>query len=88
MKTLILALLLLVVVSQSEALRCYCGGRKICSSKTETCYGTDQVCASIVFHFGKYQPEFSGCYSASNCRLMNQPGLITTSCCTTDLCNR
>ncbi|XP_008296713.1 toxin 3FTx-Oxy5-like [Stegastes partitus] len=86
MKTLILALLLLVVVSQSEALRCYCGGRKICSSKTETCYGTDQVCASIVFHFDATSAQ--GCYSASNCRLMNQPGLITTSCCTTDLCNR
>ncbi|AWP17756.1 putative ras-related protein Rab-5C-like [Scophthalmus maximus] len=49
MKPVILVLLVVLVVSHSEALRCYCGGRRQCSGNVETCRGSGYVCASVIF---------------------------------------
>ncbi|KAI4807501.1 hypothetical protein KUCAC02_027307 [Chaenocephalus aceratus] len=89
MKTVILALLVLVVVSQGEALRCYCGGTsKVCSSgRIETCHGFKQVCGSIVIHAGPHVSFFKSCMSADSCRQMSHSQVSSGSCCSQDLCN-
>ncbi|KAM9837966.1 uncharacterized protein ACBR49_018598 [Aulostomus maculatus] len=88
MKTVILLFLLLLVVSQGEALRCYCGGKKICSDPVETCYGSNNVCASVIIYAVTSPSYFQGCSTQNDCMMMNQPGISSASCCTTDLCNR
>ncbi|KAL7372953.1 hypothetical protein ABVT39_024491 [Epinephelus coioides] len=55
MKTVTLALVVLLVVSQGEALRCYCGGLTHCSSRIQTCSGSNKVCARITFKHGEYR---------------------------------
>lgn len=35
---------------QGEALRCYCGGKRRCSSPIETCITSDSVCISANFY--------------------------------------
>uniref|UniRef100_A0A3Q3BF95 Snake toxin/toxin-like domain-containing protein n=1 Tax=Kryptolebias marmoratus TaxID=37003 RepID=A0A3Q3BF95_KRYMA len=86
MKPVILAVLVLLLVSQNEALKCYCGGKRQCSNPIETCSGTDNVCASVIFHAPIYS-YFKGCYRRTDCLLLNQPGLISATCCGSDLCN-
>uniref|UniRef100_A0A3Q1BT88 UPAR/Ly6 domain-containing protein n=1 Tax=Amphiprion ocellaris TaxID=80972 RepID=A0A3Q1BT88_AMPOC len=81
MKTVIVALLVLVVVSQSEALRCYCGGLTRCSSSTQTCSGNANACANV--------NRFQSCYNYDDCmRLKQLPQAVYVNCCMTDLCNR
>ncbi|GLD74678.1 weak neurotoxin 6-like protein [Lates japonicus] len=47
MKLVILSLLVVLVVSQSEALRCNCGGIRNCpGGRVETCHDSDSVCIS------------------------------------------
>ncbi|KAG7507488.1 hypothetical protein JOB18_035596 [Solea senegalensis] len=67
MKTVIVALLVVLVVSHSEALRCNCGGRTNCpSSGTQTCSGSNKVC--INFRFTNTDlGYFRSCYSAFDC---------------------
>ncbi|XP_078019774.1 three-finger toxin A2-like isoform X2 [Epinephelus lanceolatus] len=85
MKTVILALVVLLVVSQGEALTCYCGGRKQCSESTETCTGSNEVCAIIVSqHDYSY---FQSCLDGSDCRRLIQSSDAFGVCCVTDLCN-
>ncbi|XP_061765657.1 toxin 3FTx-Oxy5-like [Nerophis ophidion] len=86
MKTVVLALLVVLVVSQGEALRCNCGGRRQCPGNVETCYGQANACASVVF----LVPSLSylkGCMKRTDCQIMNQPGITTAACCSSDLCN-
>ncbi|KAL7372536.1 hypothetical protein ABVT39_018057 [Epinephelus coioides] len=85
MKTVILALVVLLVVSQGEALRCYCGGRTDCSDRIQTCSGSNQVCAYIIFHHD--YSYFQSCYNEDDCRLLSQSPVTSGSCCSTDLCN-
>ncbi|KAG7507355.1 hypothetical protein JOB18_031482 [Solea senegalensis] len=87
MKTVIVVLLVGLVVSHSEALRCYCGGNSICSSSTQTCSGSNQVCISFVFS----QPGigyFKNCYKAFDCAKLINSALGFGRCCQTDLCNK
>uniref|UniRef100_A0A146UWL8 Lymphocyte antigen 6D n=1 Tax=Fundulus heteroclitus TaxID=8078 RepID=A0A146UWL8_FUNHE len=87
MKAVILALFVLLLISQNEALRCHCGGKRRCSSPIETCTTSDSVCISANF-YGVPQPfYFRGCYRESDCRKVSLPGMSTASCCRTDLCN-
>ncbi|XP_023123261.1 CD59 glycoprotein-like [Amphiprion ocellaris] len=89
MKTVIVALLVLVVVSQSEALRCYCGGLTRCSSSTQTCSGNANACASVVMTLGSNVNRFQSCYNYDDCmRLKQLPQAVYVNCCMTDLCNR
>ncbi|KAI9526370.1 hypothetical protein NQZ68_039978 [Dissostichus eleginoides] len=88
MKTMILALVVLVVVSQGEALMCHCGGTsKICSSRVETCNGFNQVCGSIVLRAGPHVSYFKSCMSADSCRQLSRSAVSSGSCCSRDLCN-
>uniref|UniRef100_A0A8C4F757 Uncharacterized protein n=1 Tax=Dicentrarchus labrax TaxID=13489 RepID=A0A8C4F757_DICLA len=88
MKTVILALFVLLAVSQSEGLRCNCGGLKQCSSPVETCYGSNNVCASVIIYAGSRPSYFKGCMTSNECMRMNHPGISSASCCRTDQCNR
>uniref|UniRef100_A0A3Q1FH01 UPAR/Ly6 domain-containing protein n=1 Tax=Acanthochromis polyacanthus TaxID=80966 RepID=A0A3Q1FH01_9TELE len=88
MKTVVLALLVLVVVSQSEALRCYCGGLRDCPNSIETCYGDANTCVSAIITAGSHVNRFKGCYRFRDCLVINRPPYSTASCCMTDLCNR
>ncbi|XP_059181304.1 CD59 glycoprotein-like [Centropristis striata] len=88
MKTVILALLVLLVVSQGEALRCYCGGTsKRCSSRVETCSGSNPVCASITLTAGPIVSYFQSCYRESDCRSLLRQSYASGRCCKSDLCN-
>uniref|UniRef100_A0A3Q3KDS5 UPAR/Ly6 domain-containing protein n=1 Tax=Monopterus albus TaxID=43700 RepID=A0A3Q3KDS5_MONAL len=88
MKTVILALLVVLVVSQSEALKCNCGGARRCpGGRIETCSPDSDVCISAIIYAGSSVTSFRGCYPSSGCVLLNQPGISSASCCRTDLCN-
>uniref|UniRef100_A0AAX7VCT4 UPAR/Ly6 domain-containing protein n=1 Tax=Astatotilapia calliptera TaxID=8154 RepID=A0AAX7VCT4_ASTCA len=124
MKTVIVAVLVLLVISQSEALKCYCGGLRHCPNSVETCHGFNNVCTSAIIYAGssKSKPSFGlvcrkknktklnqlqqmisyhlvflvstapryfkGCMKSNDCRIMNQPGVSSATCCSADLCNR
>ncbi|CAF91319.1 unnamed protein product [Tetraodon nigroviridis] len=89
MKTGILALLVVLAISQSEALKCHCGGTyKYCQDPVEICTGLNQVCASVLLTVGSRPSYFQSCMSQFNCAKLNQPGISTARCCTFDLCNR
>uniref|UniRef100_A0A8C6NPM7 Snake toxin/toxin-like domain-containing protein n=1 Tax=Nothobranchius furzeri TaxID=105023 RepID=A0A8C6NPM7_NOTFU len=88
MKTVVFAVLVFLLISQNEALKCYCGGKRQCPDRIETCIGSDSVCISASF-YGVPQPfYFKGCYRESDCVKVNMPGMSSASCCRTDLCNR
>ncbi|TKS89653.1 hypothetical protein D9C73_023781 [Collichthys lucidus] len=87
MKTVILALLVLVAVSQSEALKCNCGGLRRCPTRVETCWGSNKVCASVVIYAGSTTRYFKGCMGSRECMLMNRPGVSSARCCSRDRCN-
>uniref|UniRef100_A0A3Q0RN36 UPAR/Ly6 domain-containing protein n=1 Tax=Amphilophus citrinellus TaxID=61819 RepID=A0A3Q0RN36_AMPCI len=87
MKTVIVAVLVLLVVSQSEALKCNCGGLRYCPTSVETCVGSNNVCASVIIYAGSTPRYFKGCVKSTDCRLMNRPGISSATCCATDLCN-
>ncbi|XP_031698289.1 phospholipase A2 inhibitor and Ly6/PLAUR domain-containing protein [Anarrhichthys ocellatus] len=87
MKTVILALLVLVVVSQGEALRCNCGGTARCSQRVETCSGNNPVCASIILQAGSNVSYFKRCMKENDCRLLLISHSASGFCCSTDLCN-
>uniref|UniRef100_A0A3Q3B373 Snake toxin/toxin-like domain-containing protein n=1 Tax=Kryptolebias marmoratus TaxID=37003 RepID=A0A3Q3B373_KRYMA len=88
MRTVILAVLVFLLISQNEALRCYCGGKRRCSSSIETCVGSDSVCISASFYGVPNPFYFKGCYRERDCRTVNYPGISSASCCHSDLCNR
>ncbi|XP_045908547.1 sperm acrosome membrane-associated protein 4-like [Micropterus dolomieu] len=88
MKIVILALFVFLAVSQSEALKCYCGGLRRCPDRVETCPPSSDVCAGVIFTAGSTPSYFKGCMKARDCALLNQPGVSTASCCRGDLCNR
>ncbi|KAL7372155.1 hypothetical protein ABVT39_011101 [Epinephelus coioides] len=85
MKTVILALVVLLVVSQGEALVCWCGGTRSCSGRTETCRRSDNVCASVRYE-NSPRNNFHGCYQRDNCQKLNHPGVVSCGCCNTDRC--
>uniref|UniRef100_A0A3Q3B3E6 UPAR/Ly6 domain-containing protein n=1 Tax=Kryptolebias marmoratus TaxID=37003 RepID=A0A3Q3B3E6_KRYMA len=75
--------------AEDEALRCYCGGRKQCSSPIETCYyGSASVCIHVRLHnvVGQCGPPLTGCARSDACTIYDKPGNSVT-CCWTDLCN-
>uniref|UniRef100_A0A8C9ZC20 Uncharacterized protein n=1 Tax=Sander lucioperca TaxID=283035 RepID=A0A8C9ZC20_SANLU len=78
MKTVILAIVVLLVVSQAEALTCWCGGSRKCLGRTEVCTGSNNVCATM--------NNFHGCYTESSCRSLDRPGVASSKFCKTDLC--
>ncbi|XP_008296711.1 three finger toxin MALT0070C-like [Stegastes partitus] len=85
MKTVVLALSVLLAVSQSEALRCKCGGVNSCPKSVEECTGSNIFCATL--NLESNPNFFKGCMSQTECDAWNNPGVATISCCTTDLCN-
>ncbi|XP_047194365.1 muscarinic toxin 38 [Hippoglossus stenolepis] len=86
MKSVILALLVVLVVGHSEALKCNKCITSHCSRSTETCSGSDQVC--IFFRFdppgNRY---FQRCSSAAECQRFMHSRIGTGFCCSSDLCN-
>uniref|UniRef100_A0A3Q3MMR7 Snake toxin/toxin-like domain-containing protein n=1 Tax=Mastacembelus armatus TaxID=205130 RepID=A0A3Q3MMR7_9TELE len=88
MKTVLVALFLLVVVSQSEALKCYCGGARHCSDYIENCTPLTNACGSIIIYVGSRPTYSKGCMNMRDCAILNHPGISSASCCGTDLCNR
>uniref|UniRef100_A0A3Q2V230 Lymphocyte antigen 6D-like n=2 Tax=Haplochromini TaxID=319058 RepID=A0A3Q2V230_HAPBU len=90
MKTVMLAVLLLLAVSQSEALECHCGGQKFCSRPVETCSSSNDVCSTLVITSGTNAcwAASRGCLKSLACRILNRPPVMTASCCSSDLCNR
>ncbi|XP_078019773.1 uncharacterized protein LOC144459454 isoform X1 [Epinephelus lanceolatus] len=85
MKTVILALVVLLVVSQGEALKCLCGGRTRCPGRHQTCTGPNQVCAYFAYHFD--YGFIQRCNDADDCREALYYGQATVKCCKTNLCN-
>ncbi|KAM4623479.1 lymphocyte antigen 6D-like [Polymixia lowei] len=88
MKTVILAVLVLVAVGQGEGLRCNnCLGSG-CTNRVETCRNAYDVCARV-FYLPPMRPNyFKRCMKESDCRLLqSQPDLMTVTCCNMDLCN-
>uniref|UniRef100_A0A3Q0R9C6 Uncharacterized protein n=1 Tax=Amphilophus citrinellus TaxID=61819 RepID=A0A3Q0R9C6_AMPCI len=87
MKTVILTVLVLLAVSQSEALKCNCGGDRQCSGPVETCRSSNDVCFSLIINAGSMVKYSKGCMDASDCSFLNQPPLTISRCCRYDLCN-
>uniref|UniRef100_A0A8C4ELN5 Uncharacterized protein n=1 Tax=Dicentrarchus labrax TaxID=13489 RepID=A0A8C4ELN5_DICLA len=87
MKTVILALFVLLAVSQSEALKCNCGGLNKCSSPVETCYRSSDSCVTVIMYDESRPNFFKGCISSDLCTFMNRPGKSSSSCCRGDQCN-
>uniref|UniRef100_A0A8D3BE09 Uncharacterized protein n=1 Tax=Scophthalmus maximus TaxID=52904 RepID=A0A8D3BE09_SCOMX len=79
--TLILALLVGVVVSQSE-FTC-----TSCSGPVQTCHGPNGACASVIDYAGSSY-FFKGCMTSKECIILNRPGVSSASCCMCDQCNR
>ncbi|KAK7919542.1 hypothetical protein WMY93_010826 [Mugilogobius chulae] len=77
MKTSVVTILVLLLLSQNEALKCNCGGRNTCHGSVETCSGSDTFCGYIKFHIDNTYAK--RCMSAAECEIMNQPNLITTT---------
>ncbi|XP_068439562.1 three-finger toxin A2-like [Clinocottus analis] len=89
MKTVILALLVLVVVSQGEALRCYCGGSMICMVSQYDCVGASQVCAHVTHGATSSYTGFAqSCMHERECNRQRNRNVKADTCCSTDLCNR
>ncbi|XP_044194136.1 lymphocyte antigen 6D-like [Thunnus albacares] len=88
MKTVILALLVLLVISQGEALRCHCVRDRDCSGPIQTCTGPTDVCYFAV----AYIPDLTiarGCTPANECRTMRfSDHVVSSGCCRGDLCNK
>uniref|UniRef100_A0A7N6BMH1 UPAR/Ly6 domain-containing protein n=1 Tax=Anabas testudineus TaxID=64144 RepID=A0A7N6BMH1_ANATE len=87
MKTVILALLVLLVVNQNEGLRCYCGGNNICLNHIETCPDSANICGSIIIYAGPKPSHYTRCMSSSDCAAMTYRGISKCYGCGTDLCN-
>uniref|UniRef100_A0A3Q2Z4Y9 Snake toxin/toxin-like domain-containing protein n=1 Tax=Hippocampus comes TaxID=109280 RepID=A0A3Q2Z4Y9_HIPCM len=87
MKCVLVALLVFVIVSQGEALKCHCGGQYNCPGNEETCDADQIYCVSFTFSDGRYPSVVRGCSSFSDCRRLDSPGISTSSCCFSDLCN-
>uniref|UniRef100_A0A3Q1FJ16 Lymphocyte antigen 6D-like n=1 Tax=Acanthochromis polyacanthus TaxID=80966 RepID=A0A3Q1FJ16_9TELE len=85
MKTAVLTLLVLLAVSQSEALRCNCGGVNSCPNSVEECTGSNTFCGT--FNAASNPNYFKGCMSWTECSAWTNPAIATVSCCSTDLCN-
>uniref|UniRef100_A0A3Q1JBW4 UPAR/Ly6 domain-containing protein n=1 Tax=Anabas testudineus TaxID=64144 RepID=A0A3Q1JBW4_ANATE len=88
MKVVILALLALLVVSQSEGLKCYCGGDRQCSAPTEICRGSANVCGNLIIYVGSRPTHSRGCMSSMDCSILNKPGISSCRSCGFDLCNK
>ncbi|AWP17757.1 putative three finger toxin MALT0070C-like isoform 4 [Scophthalmus maximus] len=86
MKPVIFALLVALIVTNSVALRCHCGGRRQCLESVETCKGADDVCASIIFT-GPVPGYFQSCYPSFECQLLSSSSITQGFCCSKDLCN-
>ncbi|KAJ4940561.1 hypothetical protein JOQ06_026858 [Pogonophryne albipinna] len=89
MKTVILTLMVLVVVSQGEALMCHCSSiPAICPGSVETCE-LGEVCGSIAVGVGPSPYHMRRCMKADECmRLSNAGGAYSHGrCCSRDLCN-
>uniref|UniRef100_A0A4W6BLF3 UPAR/Ly6 domain-containing protein n=1 Tax=Lates calcarifer TaxID=8187 RepID=A0A4W6BLF3_LATCA len=87
MKLVILSLLVVLVVSQSEALKCHCGGDRSCpGGSVENCAAGGDVCIRAIL----FNPpsHFRGCYRSRDCQVINNMGIGSASCCRTDMCNR
>uniref|UniRef100_A0A667Z3S5 UPAR/Ly6 domain-containing protein n=1 Tax=Myripristis murdjan TaxID=586833 RepID=A0A667Z3S5_9TELE len=85
MKIAVLAFLLLLAVSHGEGLKCHCSGNSGCSGNVQTCYNSNDLCASVIIQAGVN--FFQRCMSREECRDMNRPP-VTVYCCGYDLCNR
>ncbi|KAG7506945.1 hypothetical protein JOB18_019486 [Solea senegalensis] len=86
MKTVIVALLVVLVVSHSEALRCNCAGKAPCAFSQQNCYGLNQVCARMTFN-PPGSGSFKSCYNARACANLISSGKASGRCCSSDLCN-
>ncbi|KAM9825466.1 bone morphogenetic protein receptor type-1A-like [Syngnathus typhle] len=88
MKTFLVALLVFVLVSQGEALKCYCGGRNNCPGNEEICTTSHHLCASVVYNDGTSPDYMKGCASYPECNFIkDEPSVASIYCCGTDLCN-
>lgn len=87
MKTVILALLVSLAVSEGDALICHCQ-QTTCTAPVETCvHGTDPVCAKILVS-GSSARIVKGCMSGlDDCLGLHYPPYYFAMCCSTDLCN-
>ncbi|XP_063063776.1 CD59B glycoprotein-like [Engraulis encrasicolus] len=90
MKTLLVAVLLMLAVANALALQCrHCvpstpGAR--CTVTTETCRSDMDACVAAVFTSPPYS-YFQRCIKMSDCMLLQMSPYIKANCCQTDLCN-
>ncbi|RVE59441.1 hypothetical protein OJAV_G00188670 [Oryzias javanicus] len=85
MKPVILTVLVLLLVSQNEALKCYCENTVVCDGPVHECKPEETVClATALLQVGRY---FRRCAEPSACSNLNVPGVAYSTCCRTDLCN-
>ncbi|CAL1600275.1 unnamed protein product [Knipowitschia caucasica] len=89
MKSAVVLLCLLLVLSHGDGLRCFCGGLRICpSGGVETCSSFSELCGRVVITAGASPNYFRGCMSASTCAALDRPGISSAFCCRSDGCNR
>ncbi|KAK7919541.1 hypothetical protein WMY93_010825 [Mugilogobius chulae] len=88
MRREVVLLLVVVALSQSDALRCYCGGLKFCSNRIETCSDFTELCGRVIITAGATPNYFKGCMTRTECITLNNPGISSAFCCSSDLCNR
>ncbi|KAK9523778.1 hypothetical protein VZT92_017674 [Zoarces viviparus] len=85
MKTVILAILLLVVVSQGEALWCRCEGQgKECPLHVEKCKA-GEVCGEVFIDDGSSQ-YYMGCMTKEECNAHVFTDISRARCCDWDWC--
>ncbi|XP_031418708.1 CD59 glycoprotein [Clupea harengus] len=90
MKTLILAVVLLLAVTSGFALDCNrCVPLKpggTCTVTTETCPPEKDACAAAKFLSAPFS-HFQKCISMSDCQMLQTNSYINIKCCQKDLCN-
>ncbi|XP_077358709.1 uncharacterized protein LOC144004903 [Festucalex cinctus] len=89
MKSVLVALLIFVLLSQCEALRCYCQGKSDCPGSEETCSPPDNACSTsipLVPLDLRPQDYPKGCAMFHKCQKATLRGTFNF-CCTGDLCN-
>uniref|UniRef100_A0AAZ3NNN3 Uncharacterized protein n=1 Tax=Oncorhynchus tshawytscha TaxID=74940 RepID=A0AAZ3NNN3_ONCTS len=80
-------LLLLLVCSFGEGLRCNrCIGNG-CSNTVETCRVDHDTCAMVIFKYPLPISYFKRCMKMSECMLLGSNKDIDAYCCTTNQCN-
>ncbi|XP_060761337.1 CD59 glycoprotein [Neoarius graeffei] len=90
MRSLVVALVLVLLVASGTALDCYhCQPRKAggaCEITTLTCPAEKDACVAAKFTKAPYG-HYQRCTAMADCELLKRNAYIKVKCCQNDLCN-